>query len=411
MSTVAHSILTLLGMALGFLQVTAADAKSLWEHDGSTLYLEASGQVRKFFYQVPHPNLGVEPGTLLFEGRRKGDRYTGTAYKFSKACGPIGYQVSGPVSDGQLRVTLRGKAPQRNVSCEIAGYTNDVLVFSFLRNASDAAAPLTTAEKPAGMHFAGDPVATGMICIREADAPMATKLLRKVGGKASRLVDQDPNCRDSSHPAALGVPDGLEAWTAETLQAGGLSFTYATAASAGSQLLRFALEPEDLLSTPLTAQSLKRVKQDIECKIRTRLREHFETVEVGRCTGVTYSDGFCWTVAVSDHTRRSKAFTSAKPGNLISDDYWFRATIGIWMGYYPHRSTNSSKMEPQLYVHTSVYSTDFAQLPPESTPEPEQYRDITHYHPGASVDALEKTLMERAAEFLFAPALVCEPGS
>ncbi len=411
MSTVPQRILTLLGVLLGFLQITTAHAKSLWEHDGSIFYLEASGQVRKFFYQVPQPHLGVAQGTLLFEGRRESGHYSGTAYKFSKACGPIGYQVSGPVTDSQLRVTLRGKAPQRNSSCEIVDYSNDVLVFSFLENASDAADPLTTAEKTAGMHFNGDPVATGMICIREADAPKAIKLLRKAGGKASRLADQDFNCRDLNYPAALGVPDGLEWWTAETLQAGDLSFTYGTTAPAGSQLFRFTLKPEDLFSTPLTAQSLKRSKKDIECKIRTRLREYFDTVNVGLCTGVRFSDGFCWTVTVSDHTQRSKAFIHLKPNNLSSGNFWFRATMGIWMGYYPHRFTDSSKVGPQVYVHTSVYSSDFAQLPPESSPEPEQYHHITHYYPRVSVDALDKTLTERAAEILFAPTLVCQPVS
>ena len=74
----------------------------------------ASGDRRWFTYERPRRVLrqsGVGPGTLLFEGRRNGNTYTGTSRVFSKYCPgePFLYRVSGPVSRGQTRVTLYGE--------------------------------------------------------------------------------------------------------------------------------------------------------------------------------------------------------------------------------------------------------------------------------------------------------------
>jgi hypothetical protein len=123
----------------GMVFVTAGHAASLWDHNGSIVSLEASGADRKFYYQTPRAGMPVSPGTLLFEGRRNGNRYSGTAYIFSKACGSQGYAVSGNVSADDRRVTMQGKAPRRDTACRVIGYRDDVLVFSL--RASDPGAP------------------------------------------------------------------------------------------------------------------------------------------------------------------------------------------------------------------------------------------------------------------------------
>src|SRR5262249_31217935 len=95
--------------------------KSLWDHNGSVMYLVANGAQRKFFYEQPRDglrNAGVHEGTLLFEGRKQADQYVGTAYTFSAACGAHSYSVSGPVSPDQRQVTLYGMAPRFNSACQ-----------------------------------------------------------------------------------------------------------------------------------------------------------------------------------------------------------------------------------------------------------------------------------------------------
>ena len=108
--------------------------QSRWDQDGSTVYLVADGAVRRFYYETPRDDLaaaGAQKGALLFDGKKNGSKYAGTAYAFAAACKPKGYQVNGNISDDEKQVTLRGKAPQLNSRCQVTGYRDDVLVFNF----------------------------------------------------------------------------------------------------------------------------------------------------------------------------------------------------------------------------------------------------------------------------------------
>jgi hypothetical protein len=109
--------------------------RGIWKHNDSAVYLIADGARRQFFYQMPSSAMrerGPKSGTLLFDGRRDGDTYSGTAYAFSKQCGPIGYSVVGTTSADQRRVTLRGRVPVRNSACQPNSYRDDVLDFDFV---------------------------------------------------------------------------------------------------------------------------------------------------------------------------------------------------------------------------------------------------------------------------------------
>jgi hypothetical protein len=112
--------------------VTPGAANSVWEHNGSTLQLREEGALRSFRYSKPRAELqkaGVEDGTVLFEGKKIGNSFSGTAYRFSKGCGAIGYEVEGAVSPTARGLTLSGRAPKRNSKCEVVGHFTDVLVF------------------------------------------------------------------------------------------------------------------------------------------------------------------------------------------------------------------------------------------------------------------------------------------
>jgi hypothetical protein len=123
---------------------TEALAKSLWEHNGSIVSLEAEGPFRRFYYDTPRPGVPVDPGTILFHGQRRGNRYVGTAYVFSDMCGVMGYPVMGTVSDDHLRIGLRGAAPVRDSDCIITGFRTDELVFTYTRTVSDSTVSMDT---------------------------------------------------------------------------------------------------------------------------------------------------------------------------------------------------------------------------------------------------------------------------
>jgi hypothetical protein len=105
-----------------------------WDHNGSQMYLISDGSNRKFLYQKPRAELnplGVQTGTLLFEGRRQGARYFGIAYAFSARCGNVTYKVEGNVSSDDREVTLYGKKPIMDAQCNISEYVNDKLIFTY----------------------------------------------------------------------------------------------------------------------------------------------------------------------------------------------------------------------------------------------------------------------------------------
>src|SRR5215212_9655887 len=111
---------------------TSAAADTVWEHNGSIVQLREEGTQRSFRYSDPRAELqkaGVENGTVLFEGKKTGNRFSGTAYRFSRGCGAIGYEVDGTVSPTAKDLTLSGRAPKRNSKCEVVGHFTDVLVF------------------------------------------------------------------------------------------------------------------------------------------------------------------------------------------------------------------------------------------------------------------------------------------
>ncbi len=116
----------------------SASADSCWNHNGSLMRLQASGNQRWFYYERPKAqqrNAGVMRGTLLFNGRKDGNWYSGTARVFSKYCpgSPLEYFVEGPVRADQLKVTVTGTREVYN-RCQPTGrFTTDTLVFTYVR--------------------------------------------------------------------------------------------------------------------------------------------------------------------------------------------------------------------------------------------------------------------------------------
>lgn len=109
---------------------------SYWNHNGSVMWLSADGNSREFYYDQPSKTMrgaGVVSGTLLFNGYRQGNRYYGTARRFSKYCAyPIEYEVSGRVVT-ETKVVLTGRYPSYAAGCRPTGqWKDDRLVFTYL---------------------------------------------------------------------------------------------------------------------------------------------------------------------------------------------------------------------------------------------------------------------------------------
>ena len=127
---------------------------AIWDHNGSVMYLVANGSSREVYYQKPRPGMldvGARPGSLLFRGEVNNGQYSGTAYIFNVHCGPIPFEVKGPVLDDDKRIVLTGQAPRVDRNCRTYGSYTSNLEFRRLKpnEAVQSQEPLAAAQPPA----------------------------------------------------------------------------------------------------------------------------------------------------------------------------------------------------------------------------------------------------------------------
>jgi hypothetical protein len=115
---------------------TASVEPTIWDHNGSVVYLVANGQSWEFHYQKPRAGMlevGARPGSLLFRGEIDNGQYSGTAYIFSPHCGQIPFQVKGPILGDDERITLTGQAPRLGRNCRAYDSSTSNLEFRRLK--------------------------------------------------------------------------------------------------------------------------------------------------------------------------------------------------------------------------------------------------------------------------------------
>ena len=131
----------------------ASPEPTIWDHNGSVMFLVANGSSREFHYQKPRPGMldaGARPGSVLFRGEDNNGQYLGTAYIFSPHCGPIPFEVKGPILDDQ-RIVLAGQAPRVGQNCQTYGSYTSNLEFrrSKPNEATQSEEPSAVAQPPA----------------------------------------------------------------------------------------------------------------------------------------------------------------------------------------------------------------------------------------------------------------------
>jgi hypothetical protein len=127
---------------------------SLWNLSGSKVILVANGRLRKFFYEVPRPELvsaGARSGSLSFEGQAIDQQYVGSAYLYNSICGQKSYQVSGPILDDYERVVLQGAAPRFGPNCVPQGYATATLEFRLDTGTPTASSEIQPVPSPTEM--------------------------------------------------------------------------------------------------------------------------------------------------------------------------------------------------------------------------------------------------------------------
>jgi hypothetical protein len=95
-----------------------------FDHNGSRMRLIQQGNLKVFVYDKPRQGMideGVRPGTVSFKGRIDNNgTYEGTAFLFSRTCGPVPYSVVGSESLDRQTIKLVGSAPYVDpTTCEV----------------------------------------------------------------------------------------------------------------------------------------------------------------------------------------------------------------------------------------------------------------------------------------------------
>jgi hypothetical protein len=132
-------------------QAQPQEVRTLWDHNGSVMYLIANGSSREFYYQKPRAGMleaGAHPDALLFKGQINDGQISGTAYIFNAQCGQVPFEVKGPILDNGGRIMLTGQAPHVGRNCRAYGNYTSTLEFRLLKTAEIAQPQAPPAEQP-----------------------------------------------------------------------------------------------------------------------------------------------------------------------------------------------------------------------------------------------------------------------
>jgi hypothetical protein len=164
---------------------TAPPESTIWDHNGSVMYLVTNGSSQEFHYQKPRQGMldaGARPGSVLFHGELNNGQFVGTAYIFNAHCGPIPFEVKGSILNDE-RIALSGQAPRVGRDCHPHGSYTSNLEFRRLtpNNAVQAQQPpavqpspipVSKPDVPSGSRAESAPAAQSSV---KNEAPLAAK--------------------------------------------------------------------------------------------------------------------------------------------------------------------------------------------------------------------------------------------
>jgi hypothetical protein len=182
---------------------------TFWDHNGSVMYLVENGASLELYYQKPRPGMldaGAHSGSLLFRGEINNGQYLGTAYIFNPNCGPIPFEVKGPILDDQ-RIVLTGEVPRVGQNCRTFGSHTSNLEFRRIKTNDAAQSQESTGAQPSPIAFSKPEVPSSSTGESAAAAQPSVK-------------NEAPVAKDSSasvtDPKATSIPADQASVTTET---------------------------------------------------------------------------------------------------------------------------------------------------------------------------------------------------
>jgi len=199
---------------------TAPPESTIWDHNGSVMYLVTNGSSWEVYYQKPRPGMldaGARPGSLLFRGEVNNGQYLGTAYIFNLHCGPIPFEVKGPIVDDNERIVLTGQAPRVGRDCRPYGTHTSNLEFRRLE--PNEAAQSQEAAQPSFIPVSKPDVPS----VSSAESAPTTQPSVK---NETSVAAKDSSAGAATDPKATSIPTGQVPVTNETAGAKGLRYYF-----------------------------------------------------------------------------------------------------------------------------------------------------------------------------------------
>jgi hypothetical protein len=197
---------------------TASPEPTIWDHNGSVMYLVANGSSREVYYQKPRAGMldaGARSGSLLFRGEVNNGQYLGTAYIFNLHCGPIPFEVKGPVLNDDERIVLTGQAPRVGRNCRPSGSYTSNLEFRQLKPNEGAQSQEASAQPPSISVSKRDVPSIGS----GESAPTAQPSIKNETPVAAK-----DSSADVTDPKVASIPSGQVSVTNETAGAKDLRY-------------------------------------------------------------------------------------------------------------------------------------------------------------------------------------------
>jgi hypothetical protein len=190
---------------------TAPPESTIWDHNGSVMYLVVNGSSREIYYQKPRPGMldaGARPGSVLFRGEVNNGQYLGTAYIFNPHCGPIPFEVKGPILDDQ-RIVLTGQAPRVGRNCQTYGsYTSNLEFRRSKPNEATQSEEPSAAAQPVGVAKPEVPSTNGDELPGATAAQPSVKNETPVEGKDLSAPVTDPKATSMPKPSITSKTTG-----------------------------------------------------------------------------------------------------------------------------------------------------------------------------------------------------------
>ena len=108
---------------------------TLWNHNGSTMRLEANAGTLSMTYEIPREamlQVGVRKGDNLFTCSRDGSKLSCTTRIFHPRCGKHDFAAVGIMSDDEKNIRIRGNAPGLDSECNESGRRPQDWAFTYL---------------------------------------------------------------------------------------------------------------------------------------------------------------------------------------------------------------------------------------------------------------------------------------